>query len=323
MRGRSVICLCLVTMVGLLVASAASAASLLVPGGFRLEASNGYSLHALSYDGDPKGEHDVLLLFFSRKDSNVLYFARKGVEVTETSISADLGNLGSIELHFAPSGQPGEQRSACDQQQVEFDSGSYEGRIDFEGEEGFTKVHAASARGDLWFALNLICSKAVVEGFGGHSPGARLSTWRRWSHGKVEFEARKNSPTRPSRLRAEIDERRGNLLIARAVRSVAGPGAFEFDVPSQTARLRPPAPFAGVARFDRAGKQPGRLRGSLSVDFPGRSNVSLAGSRGGLERYVANPSHPFRPNVPSRLSLWPSTKPSPIAFVTPSHLAPK
>lgn len=109
---------------------------------------------------------------------------------------------------------------------------------------------------------------SAAEGFGGHSPGARLATRRRWSQGTVKFEARKNSPTRPARFQAEIEERRGSLLIARGVGVVAGPGSFEFDVPGQTARLHPPAPFAGVAHFDRHGQRRGRLRGSLSVDFP-------------------------------------------------------
>ncbi|MDQ2631220.1 MAG: hypothetical protein M3Y75_09680 [Actinomycetota bacterium] len=313
---RSTIALSLILLA---IPSSASGAAPLQPGAFQLEAGRGYSLQALSYDGDSRGNDDALVIFLLRKDEGVVYSARKGVEVTETAISADLGAIGAIDVHFVPSGPPKEQ-TVCGSEPVEYQPGFYEGRIDVEGEEGFTEVHATRARGDSLFLLRLVfCSRDFSEGFGGRAPGAQLSVGRRWSQGSVQFTAWKNSPTRPSRFSASIEERRGDLEITREVGSTAGPGAFTFDVPEQRAFLDPPAPFAGAAQFKgRAGEGPGRLRGSLSVDFPGHSNVSLGGSRGGLKRYVQNPSHPFRPN----LSAWPSTKPSPIASATSLLLGP-
>lgn len=146
---------------------------------------------------------------------------------------------------------------------------------------------------------------------------------RRWSQGSLSFEAQKNSPTRPSRFSASISERRGKLDIYRGIESTDGPGAFVFDVPEQSAYRDPPAPFGGTARFSGpVGKGPGRLRGSLSVGFPGRSDVALRGSRGGLKRFVESATHPFRPQLRRNLSVWPSTKLSPIAFATSSPLAP-
>jgi hypothetical protein len=275
-------------------APSASAVSLSPPGGFRLSASNGYSIHALAYDGDPHGNRDELILFVGRKQPSVAYFVLRKVTVTETEIEADLGSLGSVDLQFLPSGHAREERSSCDPRRFRFDSGSYEGRFDFVGEEGFTEVHASHARGEIRVALSLICFGSSDEGFGGHSPGARLRVRRGWSDGKVELEVRKNSPTRPARFSASIEERRPGMAIFREVEGSSGPGAFDFDVPEQFALLRPPAPFAGSARFDGAGAGPGRLRGDLSVDFPGHSNVLLHGARGSLQRYVQNPAHPFR-----------------------------
>ena len=320
---RWAISLCFVLFVALLAPSAASGAAPLQLGAFRLEASNGYTLHALSYDGDPRDDDDALLLFLLRKDSVAVYSAEKGVEVTETTISADLGALGAVDVHSVPSGPPKEQ-TICGSQPVEFQPGFFEGRVDIEGEEGFTEVHATRARGDTRFLLRLIfCSKDSSEGFGGRAPGARLSVGRRWSQGSLEFVAWKNSPTRPSRFSASIIEQRGNLAISRGVESSAGAGAFVFDVPGQNAFLDPPAPFEGTARFrGRAGEGLGGLRGNLSVDFPGHSNVSLTGSRGGLKRYVQNSSHPFRPQLRPNLFEWPSTNPSLIASATSSLLAP-
>lgn len=272
-----------------------ASADLFPPGGFRLPASNGYSIHALAYDGDPHGEHDEVLLYVSREHSAVAYFAQKRVKVTETTIAADLRGVGSIDLHFVPSGKPRSETPACDRQPLEFDSGFYEGRFDFEGEESFAEANSTRARGEIRFAASLICSRPLNEGFGGHLPGARLLARRHWHRGGLEFEATKNSPTRPSRFRAAIQEWLGGLAIAREISSEAEAGAFDFDVPDQIARLGPPPPFSGLAHFSRSGSRPGLLQGSLKVDFPGRSNVSLGGARGSLQSWVANPSHPFRP----------------------------
>ena len=118
---------------------------------------------------------------------------------------------------------------------------------------------------------------------------------RWWDSGRLDFEATENSPTRPSRFRATIEEKRGGLAIEREVEAVAGPEAFEFDVPSQSAMLKPPSPFVGSALFQRKKGQMGHLKGSLVVDFPGHSNVSLSGVQGSIQRWVQNPSHPFRP----------------------------
>lgn len=265
------------------------------PGGFRLEASNGYSIHALAFDGDPRGGHDALLLAVTRNGSGATYFVRRGVQVTETTISADLGRLGSIDLDFMPGGRPQVERSACSPHPIEVDSGFYEGRFDFEGEEGYTEAHRTRARGEIRLRASLICGGGRDEGVGGHAPGARLRLQRRWSSAHLEFEATKNSSTRPSRFRASIKESRQGLTIVREVKAESGSGAFEFKVPSQSALLKPPSPFSGWARFQGGKGRAGRLRGRLLVDFPGRTGVSLRGARGGLQRWVQNPSHPFRP----------------------------
>jgi hypothetical protein len=297
MKLRCAICLSLLGAFAVVGAAPAAAETPFPPGGFRLSASNGYSLHALSFDGDPRGEHDELILFFDRKGAEATYFALHRVTVTETTIAAALGGLGSIDLHFVPSGRTTKEHPRCEpRQSVEFDSGFYEGRIDFEGEEGFTEVHATRAAGDLQLGLNLICPGGPrVDGAGPGLPGALLHARRRWSKGSLEMQARTNSPTRPTSFEASIEERGPTLPVIRSVAVSGAPATFRYDVSAQAARLAPPPPFAGVAGFDRAGKRQGHLHAGLTVDFPGRSGVSLAGLRGGLSRYIANPSHPRRP----------------------------
>ncbi|HEU5253834.1 MAG TPA: hypothetical protein VFU16_10975 [Solirubrobacterales bacterium] len=293
--GRVSITLATVVTLALQAVPTASAGELPPPGGLRLQASNGFELRALAHDGEGQGVPDSLLLIFSDESSAVFYAVRKGVEVTEGSISADLGGLGSVDLRFVPTGKPRDEAPSCEpERSYVVDSGAYEGRVEFFGEEGFTEVHATRAPGEARFLLSLLCGISSDYGIGGKAPGAQLRIQRRWPGGRVSFEASTNSPSAPVTFEASIEERRDDMAISRSIRLSAGPGAFDFDVPAQRARLQPSPPFSGVGRFARPGKGPGRLHGRLSVDFPGRSNVSLTGARGSLVRYVRNPSHPYR-----------------------------
>jgi hypothetical protein len=283
-RRRWIVWLGLALVLALSVTPSANAVTLGAPGGFRLQGSNGYSIRALAADGDPQGRPDALILFVSRKDGDVTYFFQHGVEVTEDTVSADLGDFGAVELHFVPTGSLRSEKVSCFNEPIKFDSGFYEGRIEFEGEEGFTAVHRDRARGEASFRLGLICGSSLDESTGGHSPGARLSVGRRWSTGSLKLEATKNSSTRPSHFEATIEERNGRSSIVRVVRSKASSDAFRFDVPRQRARLNPPTPFSGSAGFHSEGSQRGRLQGALTVDFPGHADVSLDRASGSLGR---------------------------------------
>jgi hypothetical protein len=263
------------------------------PAGFRLPATNGYSLSVLAAQ-DPKSGAGFVFLFVRSSHSEVFYASP--ATVTPTSIEADLGPVAHIDVDFVPSGQARSEDPPCGGP-VSFDSGSYVGAIDFEGEHDYSQAHATSARGDARAAARLLCpGGARSEGIGGHSPGARLTVRGTRSSG-IEFGAMKNSQTRPARFGASISERRGAVHISRLVQVTAGVGAFDYDVAQGFAEVRPPAPFSGEATYRRApGKRP-VWRGDLSVDFPGRPNVRLTGTgtRAGMHRAVLNPSHPFRP----------------------------
>ena len=126
----------------------------------------------------------------------------------------DLGQVGTIKVDFVPSGTIKKERPKCGKP-VEVEAGSYKGTIDFEGEEGFSKAHATSVPGEAKFVLSLVCGGTLNGGIGGHSPGARLSA--RGPRGRFEFEAQKNSPSRPARFTASIEERRGSIRIERAI----------------------------------------------------------------------------------------------------------
>lgn len=272
------------------VASASAAESPLVPPGFTLRASNGYRLSVLGLVNPRTGRGGVLLFMRSRH-AKVFYSTRASVSLG--SIEADLGPIGRIDVRFVPSGGSHLERSSCGKP-VAVQSGRYEGTIDVEGEEGYSRVHATSARGEAKLVLSLLCAGTRSEGIGGHSPGARLTVKHRGRR-RFEFTAMKNSPTRPARFAASIEERRGALRISRSVEATAAPGAFDFDIPSGRAEVRPPGPFSGAATYRRPRGGRARWHGDLSVDFPGRRGVRLTapGTHASLIRAVLNPSHPF------------------------------
>jgi hypothetical protein len=278
-------------LVVLVVAGPAQAEPPPTPAGFRLPATNGFSLSILGGQ-NPRTGAGFVFLFVRSSHAKVLYVSP--ATVTPASIEADLGPVGRIDVDFVPSGQTRTEANPCGGP-VSFDSGSYVGTIDFEGENDYSEAHATSARGDVKAAASLICAGPRSEGTGGHSPGALL-TVRRSQSPRFDFEAMKNSQTRPARFGASIEERRGSMRISRIVQVTAGASAFDYDVAGGFADVRPPAPFSGGATYDRSDKGRVTWRGDLTVDFPGRANVSLtgAGARAGMHRAVLNPSHPFR-----------------------------
>jgi hypothetical protein len=216
--------------------------------------------------------------------------------VTETSIEADLGSVGSIDVDFVPSGTARNERGACGGKSVAFDSGRWEGVIVFDGEQGYSDAQVKSARGEGKLALSVLCSEAVgPDGIGGNTPGALLTAHSK-GRAKIEFAAMKNSPSRPARFTASIAERRPGMEISRSIGVVGSPGAFAFDVPSGRATVEPPAPFRGIGNFRRSSGEGPTWDGDLTVDFPGHRNVALtgAGTKASLVRAVDNPAHPFR-----------------------------
>jgi hypothetical protein len=196
--------------------------------------------------------------------------------VTETSIQANLGELGEISVTFHPSGQSTTARPKCGGKPVSFDSGYYEGKIDFHGEEGYTEVEATSVPGNIDFLLDVLCG-GISSGRGGlFMPGAELRI--RNPQLGPEFSVVKNRPNAPARFEVGVSEYRGGISIERFTTLLMPAGAFRYDPRLQTAILRPPAPFAGTARFDRHRKASHRWGGDLTVDMPGRADVPLTGS---------------------------------------------
>jgi hypothetical protein len=190
--------------------------------------------------------------------------------VTETSIEANLGELGEISVSFERSNQAASVR--CGRQRIAFDSGHYEGKIDFRGEEGYTSVEASSAPG----ILTGFCGESVFEsGPPERARGAELFV-RNPALGP-ELSVRKSRPGAAAEISAWTSEYNNGILIDRFV-SLRMPGEdFTYDRRLRTASVHPPVPFSGRALFALGRKAGQRWSGDLSVDLPGRSGTLLTG----------------------------------------------
>jgi hypothetical protein len=241
-----------------------------IPGGFRLPASNGYTLYVVA--SPPRDDHPGSIeLVASAKGKAVTY--RAPAEVTETTMQSNLGALGEISLTFQRSNQAA--TAPCGKQKVRFDSGYYEGKIEFHGEEGYTSAEATTVPGDISFLLAEFCGEIFSGSSFERRPGAELFV-RNPALGP-QLSVRKARPKAAAVITASVSEYTNGISIHRYESRWMHGNAFTYDSHLRTATIRPPAPFSGSARFDRRKKAGQRWRGDLTVDVPGRSDIPLTG----------------------------------------------
>lgn len=245
------------------------------PGAFKIKGSNGYSLFVFGVPAH-KGQAANVAIFVLGKHNGVFYDAP--ATVTKMSMQANFGTLGEIAVTFHPSGQAKKAGPSCGGRSVEFDSGSYEGTIRFNGEEGFTSVEATSAKGDLGFLLDILCPGISGGTSGPSSPGAALNAYAGASRQSAHVKVVKNRPAAPAHYEADVSEVHEGVSISRFANVIEPAGTFVFDPKVQSATLRPSAPFSGTGRFNRAAMPANRWSGNLTVDLPGRAGVKLTGS---------------------------------------------
>ena len=240
---------------------------------FTLHGSHGYRITVIAASRRANGRGEILV-FAQRKRSSVMYAAP--ATVSDAHVEADLGALGRVDAQFVASGAVESERSECGDKPTQFDGGAYVGTIAFRGEEGYTEASATSVPVKYRPILNLVCAGAVAgESTGQGLPGARLlirSARHRWS-----VRINENRPGARMRYSAELHEQSGEVAISRSTKGVVPSRAFSFDTSRGSARLDPPAPFSGAATFTRDAVPRKRWTGSLAIDFPGRSNLSLTG----------------------------------------------
>jgi hypothetical protein len=212
-------------------------------------------------------------------------------------VDVGLGEIGSIAVRFRPSGRVrvSDLGRVCGRHlRIVRRLGTFTGTISFRGEGGYTSVAATSARGSVGTPMPAACKR-------GEAPGSPSRPLFRRGRGAspapsgtallTAFDPGSGSGFRAAtgpggvRFRARVEERTaGGVTVVRRAYAGAPADAFAFNSALTRAVVRPPAPFAGDARFET--KSAGVVwRGSLRVTFPGLS-VAMAGPgfRPSLER---------------------------------------
>jgi len=295
-------------------------------GAFRLKGTNGFSILVLAFSKPHYKNGEVIVWAGNKRNASVFYLA--SATVTATTIDANLGAVGELSLEFEPSGPPERVDASCERGgSVPFEPGTWVGTIDFRGEEGFTRVRRGRSKAIVNPFVNAGCGViGIGETAGSDVPGARLVARSAGKKRSIFLQANQNHHAARVYVETSIEERSRGLIVSREVLDRFSPRAFDFSSPLRTATLAPSPPFSGQATFRRKANPTNLWTGNLSVDFPGRADVSLAGRRFKAALVHAKRTEEVtfydRLNRP-KLNPWPSTKPSPTAFATPSLLAPR
>jgi hypothetical protein len=213
-----------------------------------------------------------LLRFRRTHGASVQYFAPG--TITKKRIAVDLGSNGKLDVTFKPGRTttrtvPKPCKAA---RKARYTSGHWVGTIRFDGDLGFTTVHAGHAAGTLQDLPKTTCSTS--------SQAARATSTVFLSSSAPEGSTQRFSASRSrgeNRFEASIKEQRGAIEIVRDVYVKAGAFSFSPELSSATATVSH-APFAGSLAYARTSSTVGTATGDLSVVFPGLAGrVPLAG----------------------------------------------
>lgn len=247
--------------------------------GFRLQGTNGYAvgIGGFSERRDGRGRVYVGVGRKGEYGSGATYVA-PGV-VSEDFFKADLGPFGRVDLALHPSGRTRKIHIRCSKQSYPFETGTYDGVVEFKGEQGYTRVSATQI--PFQPPVTSFCGGGSGKGEsrGPGLPGARLQGLSFANGRRLSFQVNKNHPRRGRvPFSVELSERRVGIQIHRSVEGFAPSGSFTFDPGLHSADLSLPAPFSGSATLRR---RPNAVTpswtGDLSVDFVGHPAVRLAG----------------------------------------------
>ena len=243
-----------------------------------IRASNGYRIGVSANPAPRKGRPDEVSVVIAGKSGYVTYTAPAILD--GEGIQADLGDLGTINMSWQPNGHVRRLPLKCREYRsaVYVAGGAYRGAVRITGENGFTTAAATEAKGQTgWYRFG--CGYTVNEGFPG--PGLLLDaytddpqpadTYRYLSvvqnhrHGEVSF-------------LAGMGERKGRVSVDFRAYASGRAKTLTFDGHFDSTAITPPPPFTGTGIYERIAKRkPGTWKGDLTVDFPGREDVPLAG----------------------------------------------
>lgn len=110
--------------------------------GFKLRGTNGYSIAVVAYSEGGGAKGTIGITAFRHGASASYGFPAR---VTADAIRADLGSLGQVNVVRRPSGREKTVRPKCLGGPLTYEPGTFEGLIEFNGEESYTRVKESHA----------------------------------------------------------------------------------------------------------------------------------------------------------------------------------
>jgi hypothetical protein len=265
----------------------------------QLRASNGYLLRISGY-----GHRHVEVL--ASKDHYFAFYETTG-SVSRDHIRADLGRFGHVAVHFDGSvkRRPDPADDSCTGPRPIFETGSFRGAIEFDGEQGYTDVSARRASGSAYRTFKRVCPPghdSGVNSIGVSLPRAgpvgagptgsddftvtlltAVSRAKRraayLTAVRIDQEPEAQRPS-PWLLSAGLVERIGRIATSKTVYVEARPTQIEVSakgVHPASAEVAPAAPFLGAASFEEGPDPAQEWTGTLSLILPGVGVVPLVG----------------------------------------------
>jgi hypothetical protein len=208
-------------------------------------------------------------------------------KLTENSVKARFGSLGSLDFRFKPK----KATSKCGGGLI------FTGTFRFTGENGYIHVDADRAEGaglEQVYSpcpgtfgpapkLNVVSTGVYLEAIAG--------SWKHGTARKVEAaEYTTRGGHRSVNVSGFVREEREGMIVGRGATVTAGASAFRHNLKAGTATLSPPAPFVGSATLTpgRGGK--GIWQGSLQIPVLGGGEpIDLTGPAFSARVYEEEP----------------------------------
>lgn len=252
----------------------------------QLRGSNGYGI-SLSGDGG------YVSLSVQGHHATVQYFGRGAAG--KGRIRARFGDLGRVALRFHPRGKAHLRRkpeSDCRGGDSLILPGVFVGKLDFEGEQGYTRIHANRIKGTVTHTKRQVCKESgSEEGEEGLFSSVRGTILRAAAdESGLSFNAfglkSKSKPGLGGNAFSAtvVESPQPGFSVSRSIQVMAKDSTAFSVVTSHghldEATVTPPAPFSGSATYRRAvAKKSETWVGTLAGDFPGLGTVSLAGPK--------------------------------------------
>lgn len=297
-RGRLALFSCVLALLAL-PAGAAAKPGYVVDKGLRisvvsLPASGGYSVSVVGVNSRLVGitVSDFTFSKGATSYASATYSVRG--RVTDERIEGRFGSRGSVSVRFEPEGPPDTEKfpSNCKGNPSTWQEGHFTGTIRFEGENGFARARATTAEGFVIRSPRAVCKRrsenedrTAPKTSPGISLSAVSSRYPRapWFSVLEEESSRPRAPfpDEDAEYNAGTTEKRRGMTIYRSASATTSRDTFEVTPLGSspvTAVVEPPAPFSGMALYE---KKPGgetSWSGDLAVELPGRGEVPLADS---------------------------------------------